>query len=109
MVVWRRIVRTLLKDRGTVDLEQAGLVLVLFVVAHGWTAIAWRVVRNCIPLSTCKRSIHNSLTPDRGTFRHNPRHPRQGPSLWTLDVLSKSATALKRRQARLFAYHIRSL
>lgn len=34
---------TLLEDRGTVDLEQAGLVLVLFVVAHGWSSIAWRV------------------------------------------------------------------
>lgn len=23
----------------------------------------------------CKRSIHNSLTPERGTFRRHPRHP----------------------------------
>lgn len=37
------VFRTLLEDRGTVDLEQAGLILVLFVVAHGWSSIAWRV------------------------------------------------------------------
>jgi hypothetical protein len=82
MVVLGLVVRTLLEDRGTVDLEQAGLVLVLFVVTHSWSSIAWRVVRNCIPLYCCKRSIHNSLTPERGTLRRsrNPRHPRQGPS-----------------------------
>lgn len=47
----------------------------------------------------CKRSIHNSLTPERGTFRRHPRHPRQGPSSgpcsWTLSALSHySGTAL---------------
>lgn len=36
-------IRTLLEDRGTVDLEQAGLVLVLLVVTHGWSSIARRV------------------------------------------------------------------
>ena len=108
MVVLNLIVRTLLEDRGTVDLEQAGLVLVLFVVTHGWTSIAWRVVRNCIALSSCKRSIHNSLTPERGTFRRNPRHPRQGPSIWTLDVLSNSATTQK-KEGTFLAHHIHSL
>jgi hypothetical protein len=50
MVVLSLVERTLLEDRGTVDLEQAGLILVLFVVTHYWSSIAWRVVRNCIPL-----------------------------------------------------------
>lgn len=53
----------------------------------------------------CKRSIHNSLTPERGTFRRNPRHPRQGPlqrTDWTLSALSYSATAL--RDIRLSYY-----
>jgi hypothetical protein len=75
------VVRTLLEDRGTVDLEQARLVLVLFVVTHCQSSIAWRVVRNCIPLYCCKRSIHNSLTPERGYFRRNPRHPAKAPPM----------------------------
>lgn len=105
MVVLSLVVRTLLEDRGTVDLEQARLVLVLLVVTHGWTSIAWRVVRNRIPLYSCKRSIHNSLTPELGTFRRNPRHPRQGPSKWTLDVLSNSAT-IRNKEGTFLAYHI---